>query len=522
MKTKVLLVLAALVGVVIIGAMLVVRALIDPEHVREVLERQASARLSQPVTIERAELSWWPRAGVTLSNVVVGKPAAVTLARTELSTSMRALFGRRIEDAEVSVHDSELDLPLLLATLDRVSSGGASAAGGNAPGGGATPSDGSSSGLTLVNVRALDFQNVRIRAGSRVAVVSFDSALRGDRLDIESASVESDVSSLKATGTIESLANRTGRLSITADSLDLDGLVVFAQEFARQAMPANSGGTSTSGKPGPLNLELTITSARGRVASVPFEQLAGTVHVAPGAVSIEPLTTRMFGGQVEGSMHAELAGDEPAIAVEGTLNGLDMTRLTEFAGQPGSVTGTLSGSFSASGRGADPATAMGRVRGQGSAAVTDGTVKGLQLVRPIVLAFGKPDVVQPTDGGERFSRLAANFSLAAGVLTLSNLAFESRDVQTEGAGTLAIATRTLDIRANARLSKELTAQAGRDLVRYTMQDGRVTVPVTITGPLDAPQVGVNIAGVAERAIRNELKRRTESAIRDLFKRKRQD
>jgi hypothetical protein len=47
----------------------------------------------------------------------------------------------------------------------------------------------------------------------------------------------------------------------------------------------------------------------------------------------------------------------------------------------------------------------------------------------------------------------------------------------------------------------------------------VTVPVTVTGQVESLQVAVNIAGVAERALTNEVKRRTESAIRDLFKRR---
>ena len=525
MRKSVLIAIAASVVALAGGGALFVRSLIDPEHVRQMLERQASNRLGQAVTIGRAELSWWPRAGVTLTDVTIGKPAAVTLARTQLSTAMRALLNRRIEDAEVSVHDSELDLALVLATLQRLSSAGASPGGSPGPGptgGDAAPGEGASSGLTLVNVRAIELQNVRIRAGSRAAVINVKSALAGDRLAIESASVESNVTALKATGAMESLAGRKGQLSITADALDLDGLMVFAQEFARQAMPANGTAATdrSGGAGGPLDLTLSIKAARGSAASVPFEQLAAAAHIEPGGVSIEPMTARMFGGGVESTLRLDLAGAEPAIAVRGVVKGLDMTRLTEFAEQPGAMTGTLNGTFSASGRGTDPAAALSRARGQGSVTVTDGTVKGLQLVRPIVLAFGKPDAVQPTQGGERFSRLAADFSLAAGVLTLTNLVFESRDVQTDGAGTLALSKRTLDIRGNARLSKELTAQAGRDLVRYTVQDGRVTVPVTITGPLDAPQVGVNIAGVAERAIQNELKRRTESAIQDLFKRKR--
>jgi hypothetical protein len=515
---KVLIAAVAIFVVVLLGGVLLVRWLIDPEHVRLMLERQASAALGQPVTIGSAQPSFWPRAGVTLTDVVIGKPAALTLARTEISTAMRALLARRIEDAEVVIRDSELDLPVLLAALDRLSSRPRAPAGQEA--GDVARSRDLSGGVTLVNVRAIELQNVRIRAGSRAAVFNLQSAVNGDRLDIESASVASDVTSLEASGAIESLASRKGHLAITADALDLDGLLVFAQEFARQAMPAGAAAAAAPREtPGPLDITLAIEAARGDVADVPFTSLAATAKVTPGGVRIEPLTLGLFGGRLEGSMHADLSGAEPMLAVKGALSGLDMTRLTEFAGQPGSVTGTLNASLSATGRGADPAQALASARGQGSAVISDGTVKGLQLVRPIVLAFGKPDAAQPAEGGERFSRLSATCNLAGGVVTLGALSFESRDVELDGAGTLTVASRGLEIRANARLSKELTTQAGRDLVRYTAEDGRVTVPVTITGPVEAPQVGVNLAGVAQRAVTNELKRRAEDAIRDLFKRR---
>jgi len=506
--------LVAIAAIVIVGGTIAVRALLDPEHVRQTLERQASEALEQPVTIGRAELTVWPRAGVRLTNLVVGDPAALTLTRTDVSTSLRALFDRRIEDAEIVVQDSELDLPLVLATLDRLRSPGA-------PAGGDGPEGEGSMGVTLVNVRTLALGNVRIRAGSRSAVFNMESSLDGDRLVIQSASVASDVTSLEATGTIESIANRKGRLSLTAESLDLDGLVAFAQEFARQAMPPPAAATSGAGAVpgGPLELALDLKAGRGDAAGISFRDLATTGVVTPGGVRFDPLAMGLFGGRLEGAMNVDMSGNEPVFAVNGSLGRVDMTELTRFAGQPGSVTGTLSGSFSVAGGGIEPARALARARGQGTASITDGTVKGLQLVRPIVLAFGKPDAAQPVDGGERFSRMSANYSLAAGVVTLSNLSFHSRDVELDGSGTLTVEGRALDIRANARLSKELTAQAGRDLVRYTAEDGRVTVPVTITGPLDAPSVGVNLAGVAQRAVTNELKRRAEEAIRDLFKKK---
>ncbi|MCC7035065.1 MAG: AsmA family protein [Acidobacteria bacterium] len=510
--------LAVSIGVLVLvlaGGALLVRSLLDPEHVRQMLERQASARLGQPVAIGRADVSFWPRAGVTLTNLVVGQPAAVTLARTEVSTAMRALLSRRIEDAEVLVEDSVLDLPLLLGTLDRLSSGGGAPV---AAGGGSD--DGPSKGVTLVNVRSLALRGVRVRAGDRSAVVNMESSLDGDRLEIRSASVASDVTSLSAAGTIESLAGRKGRLTITAEALDLDGLVVFAQEFARQAVPPGSAGNAGAAAPpaGPMDLTLVLEAARGNVAGMSFERLAATAAVTPGGVSFDPLSVGVFGGRLDGSMRVDLSGVEPALAVTGSLAGVEMARLTEFAGQPGSVTGTLSGSLSAAGRGTDPARALARARGQGSATITDGTIKGLQLVRPIVLAFGKPDAAQPVTGGERFARLTAAYSLADGIVTLSDLAFDSRDVELDGGGTFTVEGRALDIRADAKLSKELTAQAGRDLVRYAAEGGQVTLPVTVTGTIEAPHVGVSLGEVAGRAVKNELRRRTESAVRGLLQR----
>ncbi|MEZ5285847.1 MAG: AsmA family protein [Vicinamibacterales bacterium] len=181
---KLLIAALALLLVAVVGGWLAVRALLDPENVRQTLERQASTALGQPVSIGSADLALWPRAGVTLGAVSVGSPAAVTLTRTRISTSMRALLDRRIVDAEVVVEDSDLDLPLVLATLDRLSSPGGS-------GGAAPAAEDTAGGVTLVNVRTLALRDVRVRAGSREATFTMESALDGDRLDIQSATVTS-------------------------------------------------------------------------------------------------------------------------------------------------------------------------------------------------------------------------------------------------------------------------------------------------------------------------------------------
>lgn len=496
---------AAIVVVLLALAVTVgVRMLFDAERVRATIERQVAAAVGEPVTVGGAALTVWPRAGVRVTELAIGDPPRLVLARTEVSTALGALLSRRIEDAEITIERSELGLPELLAVLGRLSSppGGDAAAGGDDP------------ALTLVNIRRIHFSDVAITAGDRRAVFNFDSALSGDRLDIESASVTSDLSTLTARGVIESISARRAKLAIDAESLDMDGLLVFARELAVSPGPSKGAGGGSAPE---ADITLDVRAATGRIGGAPVQDIAASAHVTGQGVSFEPFSLGLFSGRVEGTLEMDTTAATPRIVFDGQVNGIDMTQLTAFAGQEGSITGSLGGTLSLSAQGLDPERAVREARGRGTIAITDGTMPGLQLVRPIVLAFGKPSGEQPTESGEAFSRLGTDLSLAGGVVTLSNLAFASRDVQLVGGGTLALAGSRLDIRADTRLSRELTAQAGRDLVRYAAEDGQVTVPVQIGGTVPNPQVGVDVAGVAGRAATNEIRRRIEDGIRDLLK-----
>jgi uncharacterized protein involved in outer membrane biogenesis len=521
MLKKIVIGVVALIVIVGAGAFLAVRLLLDPESVRTTIEAQASAALGERVTLGAASAGLWPRARVVLTDLRIGDPASLTLATVELSTAMRALLSRRIEDADVIVQDSTLDLPRLLAVLDRLGRAPASAPGASAP---ADPA------IALVNVRTIAFSNVTVRANDRQAVFNLESSLSGDRLDVTSASVASQVTTLAVSGVVESLRARKATLSITADPLDLDGLMAFAQAFTTPstAGPAPGARSRPAASPSsqPVDVTLDVKAARGRAAGVAFEALTARTHLTPGKLTFAPFGFGIFGGRLEGTVELVTSGVEPSVTIAGTLTGVDMNRLTEFSGQPGSMTGTLGGTLSVAGEGQGLERALARATGTGSVAITDGAMKGLQLVRTIVLAFGKPAPEQPTEGGEAFSRLGARFSLARGVVTLSDLSFDSRDVDVSGEGTLSLAGSRLDVRGKATLSEELTAQAGRDLVRYTAAEGRVTIPAAVTGTVVEPVVGVDVASVLGRAAANELQRQSEglkkqaeSALKGLLRKK---
>lgn len=518
LKRRLLIALGVIV-VIALGLALTVRLLLSPESVRSAIEQQTSAALGMPVKVGAASARVWPRPGVTLSDVAVGEPAQITLQRARISTGLGPLLLRRVEDAEVIIENSRLDLPKLLATLQALGGTDASAAG----------TSGASSGITIVNVKTIALSDVEIVAGDRQAMVSLESVLEGDRLDISRLSARAEKSTVQATGAIESLAKRIVRLAIEAERLDVDGLLQFASAFSS---PSPSQGGAPSGRASspsasaadqaaaPLDLQATVRATEGSLFDVAFANLQGTVKVTPAQVTLAPLTFGAFNGRVTGEIALGLAGAQPELTVTSTFEGIDVAQVAAFAGQSNAVTGTLNGRMRVTGRGLDATSALRTANGTGDVTISNGRIPGLQLVRPAVLAFGRPQDTAPPEGsGESFDKLSATLAISGGQVRTDNLMFESRDVDMTGAGTLGIASGAggpVNLKANVMLSEELSAQAGRDLVRYAHEGNRVVLPTRITGTVSSPVVMIDESQALQRALRNEVEERTKSLFKDLL------
>jgi hypothetical protein len=71
----------------------------------------------------------------------------------------------------------------------------------------------------------------------------------------------------------------------------------------------------------------------------------------------------------------------------------------------------------------------------------------------------------------------------------------------------------INLAGQVQLSDELSKQAGQDLVRYTQEGGRVTLPVAITGSANAPHVMIDVAGMAKRAVTNRAQEEAQKALK---------
>lgn len=498
------LIIAAVALAVLAGLVLfvVVPMVLSPERVRAAVESQIAGAVGQPVTIAAASVQVWPRAGVVITDMTVGQPAQLTLAKAQLSTGLGALLSRRIEDAEVLVEDSRIDVAALVGAL-----GGLTAAPAKSRPATEAPA------LTIASVRSIGLRNVDLVVGDRHANVTLESRYYGDRLDIRRLSATTAETTLEATGAVISIIRQMVRLKIEADPLDLDGLMQFAGAFSKVPSPAASG---AGGAPAALDLEAEVHAKRGRVAGLAFTDLQTTIAVTPTGITLSPLSLGALAGRFEGAATIGLSQAEPTLAIDGKVSGVDLQQLAAFAsGEPSSITGTLSATMKLNGRGLDTDRAIKTANGSANVALVKGRLPGLQLVRPAVLAFGRPQGAPPEGSGEAFDRIAANIAVGGGQLRTNDLTFVSRDVDMTGVGNLAI-SGALDVKANLMLSEELSAQAGRDLVRYTREGNRVVLPALVSGTVADPSVMIDTTQALRRAVTNELQNRTKSALERLL------
>ena len=338
-------------------------------------------------------------------------------------------------------------------------------------------------------------------------LVNADSAYAGNRLEIQHLDARSDITQLVAAGAVTDLTRRTCELTIKARSLNLDELIEFMAPFATQPSSPAPRETST-----PFDITAHIAASEGRALGATFSDLSTTGHVTAGQTTLKDLQLKLFGGRADGTVSVRTDAATPHYEWQGSFSGINVARLLEFAGAPNSMTGTLQARGSLRGAGTSMQSAFSTAAGAMQVVVRDGRVPGLEVVRTVVLAFGKPAGDRPAGSGEQFTQLAADLSVGSGRASTNNLTFASRDVDMRGAGTLDLRSQAVNLGVDLVLSRELSAQAGRDLYRYASDGDRIVLPGRITGTAVHPIVAIDPAKALQRALENTVKSKIKSLL----------
>lgn len=520
MLKKILLGVFLLVAVLSIGLFLWARSVFAEDNVRAALAEQLSKALGQPVKVGSIAATIYPRVTVNLGQVSIGEPARIQIQTLHVGTDFGALLSRRIEHARLELSGAHVDLPLPAFSLGNASASGSS----------------SKPPVEIVSIDAIVLRSVEIVSGGRTLTGDVEVVPEGKGLTLKNVALTADKARIDVTGRITDLAGPVGDVGIKAGALNFDQLLAFANDFANgsgmttAASPRSAPARATRSSAGsagatPMNIAVSLEAARATMGALTLDKLTGKARITADAMTLEPVSFGVFGGRYDGSLVFTLAA-VPDFKLNAALSGVDAGAATAFAGSPGTISGRLSGRLNLTGRGMDASSVMKGARGTARVDIVDGVVKNLGLIRSVVVATsGRADSGGAGGGGsdEPFAKLGTTLTIANGSASTEDLRFESKDLLLGAAGALRLDGSAINLQGQVQLSDELSKQAGRDLVRYTQEGGRVTLPATITGSAQAPQVRIDVASMARRALVNRANEEAQKALKKglggLFKKK---
>jgi uncharacterized protein involved in outer membrane biogenesis len=463
------------------------------DGVRVALESQATKWLGQRVTIGAASARVFPRPAITLRDVRAGDPVRIMLAEVQLSTGLKPLWSHRIEDAEVSVANSRIDMPLPFT----LPASGASSAASPTP---------STSSVQIVSIRSIKLRNVTVASRGRQITVSADSSLSSAHLNLDRFTAAAGKTALEASGLVQLSPRLDAQLNVKADHVDVDDLIALADAFSPRAPRRTASSAPLAGR-----IVARVSAATARAAGVDVRNFATDVVAQGNRITLSPASFQLFGGSYHGALDVDSEPGALRATVRAQIADLDVAQLAAFGGVADTMTGRLSGTGTFNGRGVTIGDAIAAASGEGKVSIVNGVLKRLGLVRTVVLFFGRsaPDAGASTDN---FDRIDASFALVRQVVAASALSLHSPDLDLVGQGTLTIPTKALDGHMDLSLSEALSTQAGTDFARFTREGNRILLPAVIGGTLDEPHVTIDAGAAVRRGLKNEVQRRLKDIL----------
>jgi uncharacterized protein involved in outer membrane biogenesis len=144
-----------------------------------------------------------------------------------------------------------------------------------------------------------------------------------------------------------------------------------------------------------------------------------------------------------------------------------------------------------------------RLQGSGNLAARDGELTNVDLIKKIQRITG---MIGLTKDERRevttFQRLEADFTVHDGLAEFSRVFLINPQMEVDGSGNLTLEQPALNMELRTTLSQQASARVGRGQTATLFKDsqGRVVVPLKVTGPLENPTVNLHTEKLLESGV----------------------
>jgi uncharacterized protein involved in outer membrane biogenesis len=261
-----------------------------------------------------------------------------------------------------------------------------------------------------------------------------------------------------------------------------------------------------------LSARGTVQVDAGNGRGLEFKELAGTGRYVDGAVFLDSLRLRLYGGEATVSGWIRTGGKTPGFSLKLAAKDIAAaeilsrkTALKDFMSGKASLSASIAGGMK------DFADFTRTAAGSGSLRVAGGRIKGVDLLAAAAgvsgISSAVPSAPIAADGRTpetSFSDLSCDFRIEGGRIRTESLRLSSDKISLAGSAALGF-DRALDFRGSLILSKDLSDRVRGTGGRFlTGSSGRVEIPVLISGPVNSPAVKIDgetlARGLAGKAV----------------------
>ncbi len=257
----------------------------------------------------------------------------------------------------------------------------------------------------------------------------------------------------------------------------------------------------------------------GSFGTLDFTGLDSTLTLERMVVRLDPVRMSLYGGAVSGAVSMDLDRSPPVYSVSAHAERIGMgPMLADNLGMEEMLSGALTGDLSITASGAGLETILGKAQGKGDIRIEQGRVGAVNVMKILSRAsglLGERSLAEVAghlaSEGTDFSLIAASLKVSDGKISTPNLRMVSPDIELEGDGTLNMLAGTIDLQGRIVFSDDLSRSMAQEKSKaaelfWDDDANRVIVPLTMSGPLEAPSPNIAWKSATRKLARQKVRR----------------
>ena len=273
-----------------------------------------------------------------------------------------------------------------------------------------------------------------------------------------------------------------------------------------------------------ISASTNATVASGMLANVAFSNLAADARYTRSQLTLDSLALNAFSGSINTTGVVTVA---PLPSFDLRLNGnnvdLHEALLSQHAKAANTIRGLLTGALQILGRGQSFDQIKPTLHGTGRAALSNGKLVGVNVVAealnkvgdlpgigaliPASVVNGHPELFRSRDTD--IDSASLTFVILAGRIVSNDILVRSPDYDILAHGWFDF-DKNLDLVAKILMSRGFSddmVAAKRNVVYLTNSDGRIEIPLRVSGQLPKPTVAPDVGNLAQRAASHAVENR---------------